>query len=80
MHLAPIRVSRHSVTRATSCVSSPMCVPLWMIDPGPTLEEHLQALTITLSAEDHAELDRLFPRGGAVSPFFDRDLSPHVYR
>jgi aryl-alcohol dehydrogenase-like predicted oxidoreductase len=44
------------------------------------LEEHLAALAITLNAEDHAALDRLFPPGGMISPFFERDSSPHVYR
>ncbi len=44
------------------------------------LEDHLRALAVTLTAEDYNALDRLFPRGGVTSPFFEGDLRPHVYR
>jgi len=79
------------LARAKNCTPSQLALAWCAQQPGVTspiigprtmehLEEHLKALAITLSPEDLAELDRLFPRGGAVSPFFDRDLSPHVYR
>jgi aryl-alcohol dehydrogenase-like predicted oxidoreductase len=79
------------LAQAKNCTPSQLALAWCAQQPGVTspiigprtmehLEEHLQALAITLSAEDNAALDRLFPRGGAVSPFFDRDPSPHVYR
>jgi aryl-alcohol dehydrogenase-like predicted oxidoreductase len=57
-------------------VTSPIIGPRTM----EHLEEHLGALAITLDAGDHAALDRLFPPGGATSPFFEGDLRPHMYR
>jgi aryl-alcohol dehydrogenase-like predicted oxidoreductase len=57
-------------------VTSPIIGPRTM----EHLEEHLAALAITLTADDHAALDALFPPGGVTSPFFEGGNSPHIYR
>ena len=57
-------------------VTSPIIGPRTM----EQLEDNLGALSITLSAEDQAAIDRLVPPGRMVSPFYEADFGPHQYR
>jgi aryl-alcohol dehydrogenase-like predicted oxidoreductase len=79
------------LARAKNCTPAQLALAWCARQPGVTspiigprtlehLEEHLQALAITLTDEDHAALDRLFPPGGMTSSFFDGNSAPHVYR
>jgi aryl-alcohol dehydrogenase-like predicted oxidoreductase len=64
----------------------------WCLDkPGVTspiigprtleqLEDQLAAMKITLSTDDHAALDRIFPPGEMTSPFDNADHGPSTYR
>jgi aryl-alcohol dehydrogenase-like predicted oxidoreductase len=57
-------------------VTSPIIGPRTMAQ----LEDNLGALTVTISAEDRAAVDRLVPPGRMVSPFYEADFGPHQFR
>lgn len=44
------------------------------------LEENLGALQVTLAPDDLRQIDQIVPPGGMVSPFYEADFGPHVYR
>jgi aryl-alcohol dehydrogenase-like predicted oxidoreductase len=44
------------------------------------LEENLRAMEVTLTPDDQAELDAIFPPGRMTSPFYDADFGPHLHR
>lgn len=44
------------------------------------LKDNLLACEIVLTDEDHRTLDALFPPGRMVSPFYEADFGPHLYR
>jgi aryl-alcohol dehydrogenase-like predicted oxidoreductase len=79
------------LARAKNCTPAQLALAWCANQPGVTspiigprtmehLEEHLHALTITLTAEEDAALDKLFPPGGMTSSFFDGNSNPHFYR
>jgi aryl-alcohol dehydrogenase-like predicted oxidoreductase len=43
------------------------------------LEEHLATLKITLSGDDLAALDKLFPPGEMISPFYSGNFGPSAF-
>ncbi|MFA7345673.1 MAG: aldo/keto reductase [Terrimicrobiaceae bacterium] len=76
---------------AKGCTPSQMALAWTLQRPGITsaiigprtikhLEDHLSALEVILSAGDIEALDLLFPPGRMVSPFYEADFGPHLYR
>ena len=57
-------------------VTSPIIGPRTM----EQLEDNLGALTVEITAEDRAAVDKLVPPGRMVSPFYEADFGPHRYR
>lgn len=79
------------IADAKNCTLSQLALAWCASQPGVTspiigprtmeqLEDNLGALSITLSAEDQAAIDRLVPPGRMVSPFYEADFGPHQYR
>jgi aryl-alcohol dehydrogenase-like predicted oxidoreductase len=44
------------------------------------LKDNLGALSLTVADEDRAKIDDLVPPGRMVSPFYEADFGPHLYR
>ena len=44
------------------------------------LEDNLRSMECTLSEEDHASIDGIFPPGRMLSPFYQADFGPHQFR
>lgn len=44
------------------------------------LEDNLGALNVTITTEDRARIDQIIPPGRMVSPFYEANFGPHVYR
>jgi aryl-alcohol dehydrogenase-like predicted oxidoreductase len=57
-------------------VTSPIIGPRTM----EQLVDNLGAVNVRLTDEDRAAIDRLVPPGDAVSPFYEADFGPHLYR
>jgi len=57
-------------------VTSPIIGPRTM----EQLQDNLGALAVRFSEDDLAKIDALVPAGGSVSPFYEADFGPHVYR
>ena len=57
-------------------VTSPIIGPRTM----EQLEDNLGALAVRFTDEDLARIDALVPPGDGVSPFYEADFGPHVYR
>jgi aryl-alcohol dehydrogenase-like predicted oxidoreductase len=57
-------------------VTSPIIGPRTMAQ----LEDNLGALDVTISEEERAEIDEIVPPGSMVSPFYQADFGPHIYR
>ena len=79
------------IADAKNCTLSQLALAWCASQPGVTspiigprtmeqLEDNLGALSITLSAEDQAAIDRLVPPGRMVSPFYEADFGPHQFR
>ena len=79
------------IADAKSCTLSQLALACRASQPGVTCPiigqrtmepsaDYLGALSITLSAEDQAAIDRLVPPGRMVSPFYEADFGPHQYR
>ncbi len=57
-------------------VTSPIIGPRTM----EQLEDNLKALDVEISAEDQAKVDELVPPGTFVSPYYNANFGPHIYR
>ena len=57
-------------------VTSPIIGPRTMAQ----LEDNLGAIDVTLTEEELAVIDGLVPPGSMVSPFYQADWGPHLYR
>ena len=57
-------------------ITSPIIGPRTMAQ----VEDNLGALTVTITDEDRATIDRLVPPGQMVSPFYEADFGPHQFR
>ena len=57
-------------------VTSPIIGPRTM----DQLEDNLKALEVTVTDEDRAKIDDLIAPGQMVSPFYEADFGPHLYR
>jgi aryl-alcohol dehydrogenase-like predicted oxidoreductase len=57
-------------------VTSPIIGPRTM----EQLKDNLTALEVTITAEDKAKIDALVPPGRMVSPFYEAEFGPHLYR
>lgn len=57
-------------------ITSPIIGPRTM----EQLEDNLGALDVLISDEDRQQIDALVPPGRMVSPFYEADFGPHVYR
>jgi len=79
------------LAKAKGCTPSQLATAWCLHQPGVTspiigprslghLEDQLQTLKITLTAEDHTTLDNLFPPGGMISPFYEANFGPNPYR
>jgi aryl-alcohol dehydrogenase-like predicted oxidoreductase len=76
---------------AKGCTLSQLALAWCMNQPGVTspiigprtmeqLEDNLGALNVSFTAEDYAVIDQLVPPGRMVSPFYEADFGPHLYR
>ena len=79
------------LAKAKGCSPSQLALAWCLHQPGVTspiigprtmehLEDHLNALKIALSPEDHVGLDKLFPPGGMVLSFYEASFGPNLYR
>ena len=57
-------------------VTSPIIGPRTM----DQLEDNLRALDVTITAEDRAQIDQVAPPGRMVSPYYEAEFGPHLYR
>jgi len=57
-------------------VTSPIIGPRTM----EQLEDNLGALKVTFTDDDRAKIDAIVPPGRMVSPFYDANFGPSVYR
>lgn len=57
-------------------VTSPIIGPRTM----EQLEDNLLSTEVTFTEAELAKLDELSPPGSMVSPFYEADFGPHVYR
>ena len=44
------------------------------------LEDNLRALDVTITAEDRARIDEIALPGRMVSPYYEAEFGPHLYR
>ena len=44
------------------------------------LEDNLKALDTKISDEDRVKIDEIVPKGSMVSPYYEADFGPHLYR
>jgi len=81
----------HALAAAKSCSPSQFAIAWTLRRPGITssiigprtmehLEDNLGALEIKVTDEESAALDQLFPPGGMISPYYEADFGPHLYR
>jgi aryl-alcohol dehydrogenase-like predicted oxidoreductase len=79
------------LAQAKGCTPSQLALTWCLHQPGVTspiigprtiehLEDQLNAVKIVLTDDDRAALDKLFPPGGMISPFYDANFGPGVYR
>jgi aryl-alcohol dehydrogenase-like predicted oxidoreductase len=57
-------------------VTSPIIGPRTMAQ----LQDNLNALEIAITDADKAKIDELVPPGRMVSPFYEAEFGPHLYR
>jgi aryl-alcohol dehydrogenase-like predicted oxidoreductase len=57
-------------------VTSPIIGPRTM----EQLKDNLGALEVMITDEDRARIDELVPPGRMVSPFYEAEFGPHLYR
>lgn len=79
------------MARARGCTMAQLALA-WVVGrPGVTspiigprtmgqLEDNLGALAVTLTEDDLKRIDGLVPPGDGVSPFYEADFGPHLYR
>ncbi len=79
------------LAKAKGCTLSQLALAWVMHQPGVTspiigprtmeqLEDNLGALEVTISDDDREVIDHLVPPGRMVSPFYQADFGPHLYR
>ena len=44
------------------------------------LEDNLEAINVPITADDLAKIDKIVPPGSNVSPFYEADFGPPLYR
>jgi aryl-alcohol dehydrogenase-like predicted oxidoreductase len=80
-----------SLAAKKGCTPSQLALAWCMHQPGVTspiigprtmdqLKDNLGALSLTVTDEDRAKIDDLVPPGRMVSPFYQADFGPHMYR
>lgn len=80
-----------SLVAAKGCTMSQFALAWCAQQPGVTspiigprtmeqLEDNLGVLDVTITDEERARVDELVPPGQMVSPFYEADFGPHVYR
>ena len=79
------------LAEAKDCTVSQLALAWCMHQPGITspilgprtmdhLEDNLGALDVTVTDEDRQRIDELVPPGRMVSPFYEADFGPSLYR
>jgi len=79
------------IAKAKGCTMSQLALSWVAARPGVTspiigprtmaqLEDNLGALAVQLTEEDNKKVDELVPPGSVVSPFYEADFGPHLYR
>jgi aryl-alcohol dehydrogenase-like predicted oxidoreductase len=80
-----------SLVEAKGCTMSQLALAWCAQRPGVTspiigprtmeqLEDNLEALNVTLTDDDYVTIDTLVPPGRMVSPFYEAEFGPHLYR
>jgi len=80
-----------SLVEAKACTMSQLALAWCVQQPGVTspiigprtmdqLEDNLEALNVTLTEQDYAAIDALVPPGRMVSPFYEAEFGPHLFR